>query len=181
MKWSVMGASVIGALLMGSGGPTAFAAVSPPVPHLKPDQWLSWKVDTALHYDRYLDYRDVRAHANHGGVVLTGTVLTDFEKAHAADVAGGVPGVKAVKNDILVIRDASGDESDLARRVRDVLLRQDPTLRVTALAIETEAKDEIILHGIVSSAEFKARIGQVAATVHGVKKVVNDLDVEPSG
>jgi osmotically-inducible protein OsmY len=169
---------VVGVMLLGSGGLAVVANAAPTLAqHLRPDQWLGWKVDTAFRYDRYLDYRDVRAHADHGVVVLTGTVLTDFEKAHAARVAGGVPGVTAVKNQILVVRDPAGPGSDLARRVRETLL-QDPTLKVAALAIETEATDTIILHGIVNSAELKARIGQVASTVPGVKQVINDLDVE---
>ena len=169
----------MGLWLLGAGDPAVLAAApSIATPHIKPDQWLGWKVDTALRYDRYLDYRDVRAHARNGEVVLTGTVLTGFEKVHAAQVAGGVPGVTRVTNDILVVEDTTGDESDLARRVRDVLL-QDPAMKVPALAIETVAKDAIILHGIVSSAELKTRIGQLASTVAGVRHVDNDLDVEP--
>jgi len=181
MKRGVRCASVIGVLLLGGGGQPVFAAASTPAAsHVNSDEQLGLSVDLLLRNDRYLDYRDVRADAKNGEVVLTGAVLTDFEKAHAAQVAGGEPGVTRVKNDILVVRDAAGDESDLARRVRDVLSRH-PTVQVTALAIETEAKDDVILHGIVFSAELKARIGQLASTVPGVRQVDNDLDVEPAG
>jgi hyperosmotically inducible periplasmic protein len=158
----------------GSGVPSARAATAPTV---SPDQALALKINTALRRDRYLAYRKVRAEARDGEALLTGSVLTDFEKAHAATVAGGVPGVKSVKNRLLVIRYPASYESDLARRIREALSR-DPTARVTELAIETDAHDGVILHGIVASAELKALIGKDAAAVKGVRRVVNDLEVE---
>ena len=57
----------------------------------------------------------------------------------------------------------------------------DPTMKVTALSIETRSGDRIMLHGIVSSPELKARIGKAASAVEGVKQVENDLSVEPDG
>jgi osmotically-inducible protein OsmY len=169
-------------LLIAAGGrPLAWAAPGPPVaPTTGADLALMLKINDALRQDHYLDYRDVRAEARSGEAVLTGTVLTDFEKAHAAKVAGGVPGVKAVKNQILVVRDVAGGGSDLAKRVRDFLHQWDPNLHVTALAIETEAPDAIVLNGIVASSEAKTHIGEAAAKVAGVSRVVNNLEVEPA-
>jgi hyperosmotically inducible protein len=161
------------ALLMSAGGVPAQAAVAPP----SPDQALALQVNTALRRDRYLAYRHVRADAKHGEAVLTGSVATDFEKAHAAKVAGGVTGVKSVKNQIVVERQTASDENDLARRIREAL-SQDPAVHVTELAIETAPKDGVILQGIVDSAEMKARIGKDAALVKGVAHVENDLEVE---
>jgi osmotically-inducible protein OsmY len=158
----------------GSGVSSTGATTTTPV---SPDQALALKINTALRRDRYLAYRNVRADARHGQAVLMGTVLTDFEKAHAGIVAGGVPGVKTVKNDLVVVRDASADDSDLARRIREALLR-DPALRVTALSIETRQGDGIILNGIVSSADIKTRVGTVASEVQGVRRVQNELEVE---
>jgi osmotically-inducible protein OsmY len=161
------------ALLMSAGGVPARAAVAPP----SPDQALALQVNTALRRDRYLAYRHVRADAKDGEAVLMGSVDTDFEKAHAAIVAGGVPGVKSVKNRILVERQTVSDENDLARRIREALSR-DPEVHVTALAIESAPPDGVILQGIVDSAEMKARIGKEAAAVKGVAHVKNDLEVE---
>jgi hyperosmotically inducible periplasmic protein len=168
---------VTGLLIAAGGRFPVWAANGPAGTTANPDQLLTFTVNTALRRDRYLDYRDVRADSRRGNVVLTGTVLTDFEKAHATDVAGGVPGVKKVKNEIQVVRDAAGDESNLAERVR-ARISGDPTMAVTALAIETPAKDTVILHGIVASAGLKARIGTAAAGVNGVGRVENDLEVE---
>jgi hyperosmotically inducible periplasmic protein len=166
-------AVITAALLMSAWGVPAWAAVAPP----SPDQALALQVNTALRRDRYLAYRHVRADAKHGEVVLMGSVLTNFEKAHAAKVAGGVPGVKSVKNQILVERQTASDENDLARRIREALSR-DPTVHVTELAIESAPQDGVILQGIVDSAEMKDRIGKVAAGVKGVAHVVNNLEVE---
>ncbi|HUJ79888.1 MAG TPA: BON domain-containing protein [Nitrospiria bacterium] len=154
--------------------------VQPAAPVSAADQALALNINNALRQDPYLDYRNVRAEARQGGAILLGIVLTDFEKARAAQVARGVPGVKVVTNRLLVVRDAAGGESDLARRVRDVLLGEDPTLHVTALDIETEESDTIVLTGIVASAGTKARIGAAAANVRGVGRVINELDVEPA-
>jgi osmotically-inducible protein OsmY len=174
--WVVMGLLVAAA----DRSPVSAAnGAGVPAP-INSDQSLALKIDAAFRDDRYLDYLGVRADSRRGTVVLTGTVLTDFEKTHAARVAGGVPGVQSVANEILVVQYAVGDESDLAERVRSRMLL-DPAMKVTALSIETQSGDWIILHGIVSSPALKARIGKAASAVKGVKQVENDLSVEPDG
>ena len=140
---------------------------------------LRWTVDAQLRLDPYLDYRAVRAQVSGGTVTLTGAVLTDFEKRRAAAGAGAVPGVTAVRNKIEVVRSSPGAESDLALRVRARLF-QERSLTVTALDIETQPADTIILLGIVPTAARKARVGRAAAAVPGVAHVDNLLEVEPA-
>jgi hyperosmotically inducible periplasmic protein len=166
--------------LLGVGGsPVLAATVSPaPIQHIKSDQWMRWKIDSLLENDSYLDYRGVKVKIKKDGVaVLTGYVLTDFEKAHAAEVAGDVPGIKEVKNEIDVVQYTAGRDGAVAQRVRSQII-QDPTIRVEALEVEAE-KGGVILHGVVPTAELKGQIGKFASEVNGVKHVDNDLDVEP--
>jgi osmotically-inducible protein OsmY len=166
--------------LLGIGGPPVLAATTSPAPmhHIKSDQWIRWKIDALLQDDPYFDYRGVKVNIKKDGVaVLTGFVLTNFEKAHAAEVAGAVHGVKEVRNDIAVVQYTAGRDGAVAQRVRSQII-EDPTIRVEALDVEAE-KGGVILHGVVPTADVKARIGKFVSEVNGVKHVVNDLDVEP--
>jgi osmotically-inducible protein OsmY len=161
------------------GGSVAAEAASPSaaVSHIKADQWMRWKIDARLQNDPYLDYRGVKAIIKQNGVVvLTGYVFTDYEKDHAAQVASAVPGINDVKNEIKVVQFTAGHDGAVAQQVRSQII-QDPTMNVTALEVVAE-KNGVILHGIVPTAELKARIGQFASEVQGVKHVVNDIDVE---
>ena len=51
-------------------------------------------MDALLHDDNRYDYREVRAKTKDKGVILKGSGMTDYENAHAALVAGDVPGVR---------------------------------------------------------------------------------------
>jgi osmotically-inducible protein OsmY len=170
---------VMGVVVLLAGTVTAQAAdSSAAVSHLNADQWMRWKIDARLQDDPYLDYRGVKVHIKKNGVaVLTGYTLTEYEKANAAQVAGDVSGITEVKNEITVVQFTAGHDGAVAQQVRSQII-QDPTMKVTALEVQAE-KNGIILHGIVPTAELKARIGQFASEVNGVKHVDNDLDVEP--
>jgi osmotically-inducible protein OsmY len=167
-------------VLLGVGGPPVLAATTSPATmhHIKSDQWMRWKIDARLQDDPYLDYRGVKVNIKKNGVaVLSGYTLTDYEKDNAGQVAGAVPGITEVKNEIEVVRYTAGHDGAVAQRVRSQII-QDPTMKVSALEVQAE-KNGVILHGIVPTAELKARIGQFASEVKGVEHVDNDLDVEP--
>ncbi|HUJ79889.1 MAG TPA: BON domain-containing protein [Nitrospiria bacterium] len=166
------------ALTMGGGVSAQAAKMSATVTHIKADSWMRWKIDSLLQNDPYLDYRGVKVKIKQKGVaVLTGYVLTDYEKAHAAEVAGDVPGVTEVKNEIMVVQYTAGHDGAVAQRVRSQII-QDPTMKAEALEVEAE-KDGVILHGIVKTADQKEQIGKFVSEVQGVKHVDNDIDVEP--
>jgi len=177
MKQNVL-AVVIAAAVLTGGTVAARAAVSfAAVPPIKADQWTRWKINALLRNDIRLDYRNVKVKNRNGTVTLSGVVLTDYEKAHAVEMASDVPGVKAVKDEIMVVQYTTGPDGALAQRVRSQIL-QDPTMKVTALDVEAE-KDGVLLHGIVSNDAIKARIGRFASEVKGVQRVDDELDVEP--
>jgi osmotically-inducible protein OsmY len=165
-------------LTMGGGVSAQASKASPAMPHIKADHWMRWKIDALLQNDPYLDYRGVKVRIKQNGVaVLSGYVLTDYEKSHATEVAGDVPGVTEVKNEITVVQYTAGHDGAVAQRVRSQII-QDPTMKIEALDVEAE-KGGVILHGIVKTVDLKARIGQFASEVKGVKRVDNDIDVEP--
>jgi osmotically-inducible protein OsmY len=171
----VSGLLLLGAVRMGEL--TVPTAVSIGVPRVESGHWVRGEIGALLRNDPHLDYRGVKVNTANGATVLTGYVLTDFEKAHAAQVAGNIPDIKAVKNEIMVVQYTAGRGGAVARRVRSQII-QDPAMDVTALDVEAE-KNGVILHGIVPMADLKERIGRFVLEVNGVQRVENDLDVEP--
>jgi osmotically-inducible protein OsmY len=66
------------------------------------DRAVADRIDKILAFDPVADGRGVHVAVKGGEVDLTGSVDTDFESAEAFDVASGVAGVKAVKDDLVV-------------------------------------------------------------------------------
>jgi len=178
-KRNILWVVIAAVVLTPAGGVSAQSTkASSAMLHINADSWMRWKIDALLQNDPYLDYRGVTVNIKHNGVaVLSGYVLTDYEKAHAAEVAGDVPGVTEVQNEITVVQYTAGHDGNVAQLVRSQLI-QDPTMKAEALDVEAE-KNGVILHGIVKTAGQKDRIGQFASEVRGVKHVDNDIDVEP--
>lgn len=142
----------------------------------RPDHWIRWRVDALLQNNDRLDYRDVAVACKNGEVTLTGSVITQYERSHASLVAEDVPGVKDVRNEILV-DEAVNANFALEKKIRSQIL-QDPVLRVTALDADAQ-EGTVELHGIVSNSEQKYRVTEIIQGIPGVKRVVNNIDVEP--
>jgi len=64
------------------------------------DTMIGHNVNHALNSDAVLKYPDVKVNAYNGTVQLTGFVDTDQQRARAAEIAAGVPGVTQVVNEI---------------------------------------------------------------------------------
>ncbi|MFT3830802.1 MAG: BON domain-containing protein [Opitutaceae bacterium] len=60
------------------------------------------RVKTALASDELVKAREVHVETFRGSVQLSGFVSTDTEKKRAEQLAAGVPGVREVKNNIIV-------------------------------------------------------------------------------
>jgi osmotically-inducible protein OsmY len=88
----------------------------------KPNHLLEDDVRDTFEFDPALDNHRIAVKADHGRVILTGSVLTYFDRVRAADDAWTVGGVKAVDNEILVgpVGEAIND-SEVAARCRDAL------------------------------------------------------------
>lgn len=65
----------------------------------------NWKLEHAVRSaldKQKIDTSDIRIRARSGAVALSGSVKDEAQIAQAGTAAGGVPGVKSVKNDITV-------------------------------------------------------------------------------
>ncbi len=106
-----------------------------------------------------------------GVVTLKGWVRTPAMKHMATKLALEVPGVKDVRNQLIA-------DDELEREVA-LALERDPALEDDFPGIFVDAlAGAVTLWGHVSSEENKARAQEIAQSIHGVRKVINDLKVK---
>jgi osmotically-inducible protein OsmY len=130
-------------------------------------------------------YKDVQVSEDRdkGVVTLTGTVLTESDKAQAESIAKNEAGSQVVANEIAVRppgieSEAKAVDADLdkaiEKNVEAVLIKN--RLRKD---VKFEAKNGVLtLTGSVVSQSRRAEIEKLLAGVPNVKQVVNELEVQ---
>jgi osmotically-inducible protein OsmY len=112
-----------------------------------------------------------------GGVVLRGSVVNLLQRAEAVRTARGVPGVRAV-DDQMRTRPAGDDHRADAKTeaaVLDALILDDA---VPAYGIDIDVDGgEVTLRGAVDSASKRDAAERIALSVPGVSEVRNRLKV----
>ncbi len=166
------------------------------------DNDVKTQVENALRADRSLRDSSISVQSvNNGVVLLGGTAKTMMDHLSAVEVAAGVPGVRRVASEIQspdTLADAEiwregqqRERAEPARHVgdaaRDVWITSAIKLHLLAdkntpaLDINVDTRDGIVtLFGIVPSNQTKTAANADAHKVHGVKQVVNELQVVPS-
>lgn len=120
---------------------------------------------------------DVNARAVDGEVTLTGTVDVAAEKQAAADIARGVPGVRAVVDNITISTDGTITDGDIEKELTHTLV--DEGLRGVGVELD---HGEVTLVGRVRDVDEEQLALSRAAEVRGVKGVFSELSVgEPEG
>jgi len=139
------------------------------------DEWIETTLKSVIENDGRLDLRQILVSSMNHEVILEGTVLTDFEKVHAERLAAGIPGVKAVVNNLKVMPTFDQDIA-LSQQIRTAIL-QHPLLKV--LNLKVTAKDGVVrLNGIVSSPTQKAMIDRMIYRFFtDVKAVTNEISI----
>lgn len=141
------------------------------------DLWIKAAIVATMERDGRLDHNRIVVSSLNGHVVLSGTVLTEFERAHAERLAGGVPGVQGVDNRLQVIP-AQNQDAALAAEVRTAIL-QHPVLAVSGLSV-TASNGTVRLMGIVVDPKQKQMIDHVVSFIPGVRAVDNRVIVAPA-
>ena len=145
------------------------------------------RVKTALAGDRVLAGRDIEVETRDGVVQLSGFVDSEDQRTAALMRARGVHGVQEVRNDLSLRDDKRSTgrptaDTVIASRVRDSLkgaeLGSDSDVNVEV------SKGVVQLSGFVSTPQEKARAGDLASAVDGVRDVENQIalteEPEPS-
>jgi osmotically-inducible protein OsmY len=142
------------------------------------DLALRGRIIEALAHAPHVDVAEIAVQCNDDGVVvLRGSVVNLLQRAEAVRTARGVPGVRAV-DDQLRTRPVGADHSANAKieaAVLDALILDDAVL---AYGIDIEVDGgTVTLCGAVDSAAQRAGAERIALGVLGVSEVRNRLTV----
>lgn len=151
------------------------------------DTVLTTKVKAALVGDRAVKARDIEVETKDGVVQLSGFVDSEDAKAAALMRARSVNGVAEVRNDLSIRTDDRPAQEPVADTV--IAARVRDSLGSVKLADKSDVNVEVSqgvvqLSGFVESVEEKARAGDAASAVAGVRDVENNIalmdEPEPS-
>ena len=145
------------------------------------DSVLTSKVKVALIDDPITKAGQINVETYRGVVQLGGFVDNAQQKDQATKVARSVTGVKQVRNDLRVSTKPSAtagqvfDDSVITTSVK-TKLTEDSETKAHQINVGTQ-KGVVQLTGFVDSAAMKAKAGDIARSVDGVKSVRNDLEI----
>ena len=160
----------ISALFLLLAGPIALLASS------STDRKIEEAAKSSYNYRTVLE-DNVKVKANDGIVTLTGTVQDKDDKDLAADTVENLPGVTAVKNEI-VVKSTYPEKSDawMAFKIRSRLLVKG---NVSATSTKVTVTDgNVILTGTADNAAQKELTAAYAKDIDGVKTVQNEIVVK---
>jgi hyperosmotically inducible protein len=165
---------------------TSVTSITAADDHAK-DAALTERVKTALASDSAVAARNIEVETRDGVVQLSGFVDSEDQRTAALMRARSVQGVQEVRNDLSLrddTRPADRPVADtvIAAKVRDSLkgadLSSDSDVNVEV------SKGVVQLSGFVSTPQEKARAGDLASSVEGVRDVENQIaltdEPEPS-
>jgi osmotically-inducible protein OsmY len=125
-----------------------------------------------------VDDRQIGVAVREAVVTLTGVGASPVEKQAAVRTATGVPGVRAVVDEITVPKFVGArPDGDLAAAVQLVLARH-PGLDHPAIGVHVHHQ-VVRLTGAVNSIEQRAAARRAAQAVVGVRAVIDELELPP--
>lgn len=148
------------------------------------DTALTAKVKAALATERFVQARDIEVETRDGVVQLSGFVDSEAARTAAVMRARSVNGVAEVRNDLSIRTDdrpAAQPVADnvIAARVRDSLGN---VKLADGSDVNVEVSEGVVqLSGFVMSVEEKARAGDAASSVAGVRDVENHIALVDEG
>jgi hyperosmotically inducible periplasmic protein len=139
------------------------------------DSWITAKTKIALMADNRVPGSSVNVETQKGMVYLRGKVDSDGAKSAAEEVARGVEGVQAVRNELQVVP-ASAKKAVEAKDdaiTKQVKQRLNADARLKGLDVRTD-NGVVTLQGKLSNINDSVRASQMAREVPGVRSVRND-------
>jgi hyperosmotically inducible periplasmic protein len=146
------------------------------------DSTITANVKAALVQDPVTRSRNISVNTIHGTVELTGFVDSRAERHEASRVAGSVAGVQSVDDELQVnsggpVVSGIADDHTISSEVRSALASNPET---ESARIEVSTSNGVVqLAGFVDSNDQRAAAGNVASSVQGVRRVDNDLRLNP--
>jgi osmotically-inducible protein OsmY len=132
---------------------------------------------SSYNFKAYLEDDSIKVVSTGGAVILTGTVSQDYHKYLAQETLNGLPGVRSVDNQLVVVGDQPTEHSDpwITMKVKTAL-----TFHKNVSATETTVTTQngvVTLTGTAGTEAKKELTGAYALDVEGVSSVRNDLAV----
>lgn len=143
------------------------------------DVTLAADIKTKLLKDSGVKGRNVDVDVVNGVVYLTGMVDSGKEANRAAEIAGQASGAKRVKNDLQIGSRTLGEVTDdeiLGSKIKGKLIGE-PGVRSLNIDVDVYRK-VVYLVGIADNSEQKRKVLVLAKSVEGVKRVVDNIQVE---
>jgi hyperosmotically inducible protein len=139
------------------------------------DSWITAKTKIALLADSRVPGASVNVETEKGMVYLRGKVDTAAAKSAADEVARGIEGVQAVRNELQVVPDSAkkvveAKDDEITKQVK-AKLNNDAKLK--GLDVRTD-NGVVTLQGKLPTIMDSARASQMAREVPGVRSVRND-------
>jgi len=149
----------------------------------KSDAWIEFKVKSALLYHRNVSGTKTDVSVKDGIVTLYGTASSQAQKELTEEYAKDIEGVKDVKNELKVsttppTRSMSEvvDDASVTAQVKTTLLTHRST---SGLKTKVTTRDGVVmLSGEAKNRAEKDLVTKLASDIHGVKSVVNDMEVK---
>lgn len=143
------------------------------------DSWITAKTKIALLADSRVSSTSVNVETQKGMVYLRGKVESDAAKLAAEEVARGVDGVQAVRNELEVVPESvkkvvEVKDDEITKQVK-ARLKADPKLK--DLDVRTD-NGVVTLQGKLPSITDSLRASQRAREIPGVRSVRNDTTYE---
>jgi osmotically-inducible protein OsmY len=141
------------------------------------DNRIEHAAKTSYNFKTYLKDDKIKVEASEGVVTLTGTVAREYHKLLAQETVAGLPGVKSVNNQLMVIGDQPAENSDAwtTLKVKSMLAFHK---NVSAADTEVTTQNGVVtLSGKAYSEAQKQLTTEYVKDVEGVKEVRNNLAV----
>jgi hyperosmotically inducible periplasmic protein len=147
------------------------------------DGWIEFKVKSALLFHRSVSGTKTTVSVKDGIVTLTGAASSQAQKELTEEYAKDNEGVKGVKNEMTVSTAPPArsvgeviDDASITAQVKSALLTHRST---SALKTKATTREGVVtLSGEAKNQAEKDLVTKLASDIHGVKSVVNNMEVK---
>lgn len=143
------------------------------------DSAITFKVNTGMISDPAVKARQIDVDTLDGVVTLTGVVETEEEAKRAVEIAGKVPGVLGVNNNLQIGSKTFGQmisDKTIGTKIKTRLIKE-PGIRSLNIDVDVN-RGVVTLTGVVGFPEQKEKVIEIARSTGGTVRVVDNIKVE---
>jgi len=149
------------------------------------DTWVALKVKSALLFHSNVRATKTDVNVKDGIVSLSGEASTMAQKELTTEYAKDVEGVKEVKNEMTVAKNAAKPDETVGEKIDDASITAQVKMSLlshrstSALKTKVETTDGVVtLTGVTKNAAEKSLVTKLVTDVNGVSSVINNMTIE---